>query len=164
MGIQDDLQELKKMIKESEQKKEEKKFKFPFGKKVGKRQAKKNFITVIKINENSNIDFKKVQIDEQTIMEGGIPRLAASKYVMHWKGKPVIILPSWSVEPFSPKDNYEQSLVNGSNAKGYAILMNKMIKETADGKKKVNGGMVGWIVGGILLLVIGYALMTGGAA
>jgi len=158
------LEELEEKISsssEEERKKKEKKFKVPFGKKVGAAQKKKNFITVWKINENGHTDIKKLMIDDQTIMMDGIPRLATSQYIMYYKKNPMIIIPSWSVEPISPKKMLDQSLKDGSNTKGYKILMDKMQKEQI-GAKKPMGALLKWIIGGILLAVVGYAFISGG--
>jgi len=144
-----------------EKKKKEKKFKLPFGKKVSTGQKKKNFVTVVKINENSHLDIKKIQIDDQTILEDGIPRLATAQYVFYFKKNPWIFLPSWSVEPLSAKTMFEKSQEDGSNTKGYKILMDKMQKEQLKNKKQMSG-MIKWIAGLIILGIIGYAFISGG--
>ena len=171
--MSEDLAEIKAIIKPLEEKsKKTKKFKLPWGKKVGKAQAKKNWITIMKINENGHINFSKQQIDEQTITEDGIPRLATNQYVMFYKNAPMIIIPSWSVEPvnfdkyfkpipFNPKENLEESFVNGSNIKGFKILMAKMIKDTVNPKKPMSN-VIKWIIGLGLAGIIGYALISGG--
>ena len=115
----------------------------------------------MKINDNGEVTFKKTQIDEQTILDDGIPRLAAANSVLRYKKNPMIILPSWSVTPFSPAESYEKSLNDGSNTKGYQILLNKMLKEQISGKKQISG-IVKWILGIGLLALIGYAFMSGG--
>jgi hypothetical protein len=160
MTLKDDIDELKKIIIEGKEK--EKKFKFPFGKKVGRSQRGKNYVTVILVNENGVIDFKKYQIEQQTIMHDLIPRLATAGHVL-WdkKGNPVIILPNWSVEPFSPLDHYQKSLLNGSNSKGYKILMARMQSERVEGKKKMPGWLP-WVLGLILVGIIVFAIVTGG--
>jgi hypothetical protein len=170
MGLIEDVSELKEWIKRQEaidNNKAEKKFKFPFGVRVRGNQRKKNYVTVLIINENSSFYFKKYQIEEQTITHDAILRLAASGHVIYdKKGNPMIILPSWSVEPFSPLNHYSESLINGSNKKGYAILMAKMMKDIV--KPKVGlGGMGKWIAigfGAIIIGVIIYAFMSGGGA
>jgi len=160
--IRDEIKELKEIIQEkSKDKPKEKVFRLPFGSKVGKLQKKKNYVTLQRINENGQIAFKKVQIDEQTFMDEGIPRLAAAGYVTYWKNNPMIILPSWSVEPFSPLENYNRSLITGTNSAGYRLLMNRMKNEQI--KPKVNmGGWMKWIIGAIVIGIIIYAVMTGG--
>jgi hypothetical protein len=160
MGINTRLETIEQKLKEEEIKKE-KKFRLPFGKKVGKGQAKKNYVTVMKINENGNVEFKKIQIKDQTIMEDGVPRLATPDYVLRFKKNPMIILPSWSVEPFSPKQNFDNSLENGSNTKGYKILMAKMLSEALNAKKPM-GNLLKILIGVGLAAVIGYAFMSGG--
>jgi len=163
MGIQEDIKSIKESIVKEDDKDKEKKFRFPFGKRVGKSQKKKNYITVLLLNENGVYDFKKYQIKEQTIIHDLIPRLATTGHVMfNKKGNPMVILPNWSVEPFSPKSHFDKSLENGSNIKGYQILMNKMKSEQISAKKPM-GNVLKWVIGIVIAAVIGYALLTGGA-
>jgi len=164
MNLKERLERIERGIislSEEEKKRKEKKFRLPFGKKVGKAQARRNFVTLIKINENGQLDFKKIKIEDQSIMEEGIPRLSGSQYVMYYKKNPMIILPSWSVKPFSPAEQYEKSLSDGSNINGYKILMNKMQKEQIKGSKQISG-IVKWIFGAVILAVIAYAFISGG--
>lgn len=140
---------------------EQKKFKLPFGKNVGKAQKKNNYVTVLIINENGNIDFRKYKIDDQTLTHDLIPRLAGAGYVMYWKNAPFIILPNWSVEPFSPLVHYNNSLVNGQNTAGYKLLMAKMLKEQISSATHVSG-WIKWILGGGLLALVIYAIISGG--
>lgn len=162
MGIRDDIDELRQLINENKLQNQEKKFRLPFGKKVAKSQRRKNFVTVLLLNENGTYDFKKYQIEDQTILHDGIPRIASSGHVMFdKKGNPLIILPNWSLEPFSPLEHYKESLIGGNNNAGFKLLMAKMQREQLSNKVKV-GGAVKWIVGAVILAIIGYALLTGG--
>jgi len=164
MGIEEELKELKELIKNKDEKVKEKKFRFPFGKKVGKSQKKKNYVTILLLNENGHYDFKKYQIEDQTILHEKIPRLASAGYVMfNKKGNPLIILPNWSVEPFSPLAHYQKSLNDGSNTVGYPLLMAKMEKQQTS-KKQQMSGMLKWILGLGLAAIVGYALITGGGS
>ena len=94
-------------------------------------------------------------------MENGIPRLATAQYVMYYKKNPMIILPSWSVEPFSPSKNLTDSMEDGSNTKGYAILLAKMKQEQIATKKQISG-IIKWILGIGFIVLVGYALISGG--
>ncbi|HDK42719.1 MAG TPA: hypothetical protein ENG87_05025 [Candidatus Pacearchaeota archaeon] len=164
MGLQEDIQEIKKFMIEEKSGVKKKKFRYPFGKKVGKSQKKKNYVTILIVNENGTCDFKKYKIEEQTVLHDLVPRLATSEYVLFdKKGNPIIILPSWSVEPFSPRQNFNESLTNGSNKKGYSILMNRMKTETISAKKKM-GNLAKWIIGLVIGGIIIYALLTSGGA
>jgi len=155
-------EKIEKALKEQENKKvKKKKFKLPFGKKVSTGQKKKNYITLIKINENGQMKFDKVRITDQTIIEDKIPRLATAQYVLYYKKNPFIILPSWSVEPFSPVKNFKESLENGSNKKGYAILLEAMKKEQI-GSKKPMGNFIKIAIGLIIVGIIAYAFISGG--
>ena len=159
MGLREDVDELKELMKKDKLK--EKKFKIPFGRKVGKGQRRKNFVTVLIIYENGTIEFKKYKIEDQVIMHDLIPRLAASGYVTFFKGNPFIILPNWSVEPFSPLEHYQKSLINGTNNVGMKLLLAKMQSSTIADKKQMPG-WIKWVIGLGLAAVIGYALITGG--
>ena len=162
-GIREELNEMKEILQKLDEQKETKKkgFKIPFFKKVTPAKAKQNYVTLIKINENAHLNFKTVQIEDQTLLDDGIPRLAGAGYVMYYKKNPVIILPNWSVEPFSTKKSYESSLGDGSNTVGYRLLLAKMKSSAVDGKVKI-GGMMKWILGIGLLAIIGFAFLTGG--
>jgi len=154
-------EEIEQLAKEDKGVKE-KKFRFPFGKKVGRGQKKKNYVTTLVINENGVYEFKKYKILDQTIVHDVIPRLASAGHVMHdKKGNALIILPNWSVEPFSPLDNYNKSLINGSNTAGFRLLLDKMENNKTDTKKKM-GSAAKWIGGLVLGAVILYALLSGG--
>lgn len=163
MGLKDTIKEA--LIEmEKEKKIEEKRFKYPFGKRVGKSQRRKNYLTAIVVNENGTCDFKKYQIKDQTIMHDDIPRLAAAGYVMFdRKGNPLMILPNWSVEPFSPLENYNKSLINGSNTTGYRLLLDRMENSKTE-QKKTMGGALKWIIGIVILGIILFAVLSGGGA
>lgn len=161
MGIREDLEKLKTYVMQEKEAVTEKKFKFPFGKKVGKGQRKKNYVTTLVINENGTYDFKKYQIDEQTIVHDLIPRIVTSGHcLIDKKGNPLIILPNWSVEPFSPLAHYEKSMIDGQNTKGYKILLAKM-KSDATKPKAQMGNLIKWILGLGLLAVVIYAFIAG---
>lgn len=164
MGISEDIKEIKDKLveKEKEGLVKEKKWKFPFGKKVGRGQKKKNYVTVLLVNENGIYDFKKYQIEDQTIIHDLIPRIATTDYVMFdKKGNPMIVLMNWSIEPLNPKQHLKDSLANGTNTVGFKILMDKMLKTQVSAKAKM-GGWVKWVIGLGLAAIIGYALITGG--
>jgi len=119
---------------------------------------------VLVVNENGSCDFKKYQIEDQTILHDLIPRISATGHVLRdKKGNPLVILPNWSVEPFSPLEHYNKSFINGSNKNGYKLLMNRMEQEKVAQKKKV-GKIVPWIIGLVLAAIIGYAIISGGGA
>ena len=156
--LKDEIRSLKETIEETSTKKE-KKFKLPWKARLSGKKVRDNYITVMTINENRGVDFKKVQIKDQAIMVDGIPRLATGDDVLLYKKKPLMVVPSWSVTPFSPKDSYEQSVRENMNTNGYRILLSIMKSELISSKKKLGLGLT---IGGIILLgIIAYALFKG---
>jgi len=164
--IQDELKQIRAMIEDKEKKKP-KKSRLSWKSRVGKNKQAKGYVGVWKINENGFITQSKEKIEEQTIMIDGVPRLVPPEYVLRYKKGfrtfPLIILPSWSVEPFSPSKNYEQSMLNGSNTKGYKLLMNRMKLDTVGKLKGQVGSLLKWIIGLGLGGIILYAILTGGS-
>jgi hypothetical protein len=163
MGIKQELEELKKGVEEIKNEKviKEKKWKYPFGKKVGKSQKKKGYITTMVIKENSNVEWKKYQIKDQTIVHNSLVRLATAGHVLFDRGNPLIVLPEWSVEPFSPQQHFNDSLENGSNTKGYAIINSRMQSEKIQDKKGIPT-WVKWVIGFIIVGGLIFALVSGG--
>ena len=138
--------------------KKPKKFKLPFRARINKRKAKDNWITVVRINENKGVDFTKERIVDETIMVNDVPRLATGEDVLNYKGKPLMIIPSWSVKPFSPSADYHRSMKDGSNTAGYSLLLARMKMGAISNKKKLGLGMG---IGALILVgVIAYALFA----
>jgi len=164
MGLNEQLSEISKELKELKEEKEEKKpkaFKIPFMKRTKGRDRKKNYVTIIKANENGHGEFLKEQINEQTVMIDGIPRLATAEYIINIKRNPIMVIPSWSVQPINWKELCSTSLADGSNIAGYKLLLNAMKLSGVEGKKKGINPILLWIIGGLVVAGIGYALFTG---
>jgi hypothetical protein len=148
-SLKDILLDMSRKIDQMPEKK--KRFKIPFKGKLGKLRIKKGWVTVMKIGSNRNITFTRVPIDEQTAMVDGTPRIMTADEVLFYKNKPLVILPEWSVKPFSPTDNYEEVIKQQYASQGYKLLLNRMKTEAINAKKKFGGPML-WI---IILLVVG---------
>jgi hypothetical protein len=124
-------------------------FKLPSKAKLGKSKVNKNWVTVCKINENRAVDFSREPITDQTIVVDGVPRLATGEDILNYKGKPMLILPSWNVKPFSPSENFEQSIRDKTNTQGMALLLARMKAGAIDFKKKMNI----WLIVGVMAVI-----------
>ena len=154
----DRLSEKMDEIIQQEEKKKSKGFKIPSKGKLSKDKVKKNWVTIVKINENKGVDFTRQQIEDETIMIDGVPRLATGESVLNYKGKPLMIVPSWRVEPFSPTKDFKESLLDGSNTKGYALLLARMKKGILEPvKKKLPIGII--IVVLAIIGIIAYVVL-----
>ncbi len=161
-SIKKNLEEINKNLEEinpKSKKKKPKEFKLPFKARLNKKKIKDNWVTVIKINENKSLDFTREKIEAQTIMLEGVPRIATVDYIGSYKGKPAMIQPSWSVLPLNLTKHFQDSLINGSNKKGYALLLERMKAGILSTKKKMTMGMsIGAV---IILAVIAYGVFAG---
>lgn len=145
--------------------KKPKEFKIPRAGKVGNLKAKNNWITIMKLNENGSVRFEKDQIQQQTVIVDGVPRIATGKHIFHYKRNPLMILPSCSVEPLKMEDIQpltsegltEMSLNNNTNVKGFKLLLERA--KLGEIKKKKSFGSIGLIIGGLVALgIIGYII------
>lgn len=129
------------------------------GMRIGRSQVKKNYVQIFYINDNREIAGKKVPIEEATAMLEGIPRLATTDYMLSYNGKPALIIPAWSVKPFSPVDSYEDAVKEKMTTAGYKLLLNRIEQGEIKGKKTLSGKVI--FFGIAALLVIGYLVLSG---
>ena len=153
------IEEKLDMIAQQEEKKR-KPFKLPWKAKISKKKAEQGYITVLYIKENRTMLFDKQPIDEQTIMMDGVPRIVTPEETLIYKGRPFVIIPSWSTKPFSPTDNYEDIVKTGYAAQGWRLLINRVKSEAILAKKKISGALIFGVIAAVI--VIGYLAMKGG--
>lgn len=145
--LREEIDELKQLVIEQQAEKTEKKFKLPGKARVSKSKAKNNYVTVCFINENREVVFKRVQIKEGTFIHDDTPYLATTDYMLTYKSKPFLIVPAWSIKPFSPEQNYDQATREKNTTVGYRLLLNTMKNEMVSTKKKINIAVILIILG-----------------
>lgn len=145
------LREATEEVLEVSKKKKEKKFKIPSKARVNTSKARKNFVTVMKVNENGHVDFSRHQITEGSLIIDGIPKISTTDYMLYYKKNPLIILPSWSLKPFSPVEHYEDIEKQRMNAAGMKLILNKIEQGEIKQKGQISGKI---IFGAIIVLII----------
>ena len=153
-GIKEILQEIHKELKVKNEDEEipekERKFKLPWKGKVGKAKVKKGWATIAIIRNNGNIDFVKRQIRDGTVEVEGFPRVGTIDYKLSYKGKPFFIIPEWSMKPFSPVDNYSETVKERMNIAGRRAVLATLETEKIKPKKDM-GNMI-WIILGLVVI------------
>lgn len=159
--LKDEIRMMREGMNKLTEKEEKKKkpFKIPWSKKINKAQSKKNYVTILYVKENGDCHFIKEIINQQTVMVEGIPRIATSDVVLRYKSNPLIIQPSWSVKPFSPADNYNDTERDKMNTKGYKLLLNIMKQEAI--KKTPNFSWALIIIGLLVAAGVAYYFFWG---
>jgi len=141
--------------------KEAKPWKMPWKAKVNKARVRQGYVTVQIIKNNNSMDIIKAPIQDGTILIDGIPRISTAEYMLNYKNKGWIILPEWSLKPFSSVDNYDKTEQDRMNVSGRRVVLAKLEKEAIK-KTKGRFSMIGWIILGAVVLGVGYYLMKGG--
>ena len=136
-------------------------WKLPFSSRVNKSAAKKGYWTIIIIRNNGNLEFIKTLGFDGIVKIDGFPRIASIEYRLNYNGFPVLIIPEWSMKPFSPVEHREETVRDKMNIAGRRLVLASIEGEKI--KPKMNGKMIGWIV---LIGVVGigayYLLSKGG--
>lgn len=161
VNITDLLKEIKENLGKQNEKKTLKKWKMPFSGRVSKAKIKKGYVTVAYIGQNKAVDFYKVLIDEGVYKDkNGIPHAATARYMMSYKGKPLIIQPEWSQTPFSPDEHLDKTESENNSSLGGRLLLNYL--ENQQVKPKGSMGGFGWIILILAVIGIGYYAWSNG--
>lgn len=133
---------------------------FPWQTRLGRVKRRKGWIIGMLIHENRHVEFIRVPSTENTVMVDGAPRVIRPDDIIWFKKKPMVVLPSWSAKPFSPADNYSDTIKDKYLATGFKHLLNRMKTEMIPTKKKFNAW--GMLIGIVVLAVVGYLAYKGG--
>ena len=161
LGVREALNKLIKQNDELIAQREVKKWKLPFSARVSKAQVKKGYATILVVKDNREVAFTKAPINEGTLDIEGMPRIATADHTLSYKGKPFYIIPSWSLKPFSPVENYSEVEKEKMNTAGRRLILSKLETERI-APKKAGWGIGGWAILGIVILIAGWYLLKGG--
>lgn len=156
-SLRDEVRELRKVIEEKDKPKE-KKFKIPFKARINKRRAREGYVTAFVVNENKNIDIRRVQIEDSTFKLGDSIHSLEEEDIYFYKGKPLIIQAKTKLNPFSYFADYNTA---DNQTYGEKYVLAKLEAERIKPKGKL-GGLGMSIIGIIVAAIIGYAFLTGG--
>jgi len=134
-------------------KRKERMFRMPFSGRVGRGHLKKGFVTVLEIAENGSASFTKKQIVDSTIKLRDTYHSVDDKDCLNYKGKPLIIIPKKSENPYNP--NYVKNTTFSQKH-----IMSRMMNETINKAKTI--GIAGISIGVVILVgIVIYALISG---
>lgn len=146
-------------------KKLQKNFKLPFGKTFGSSaKIKKGYCLVASVLNNGSVDINWYQINDGIIkLKNGLGYAAGAQYILNYKGKPFMIVPEWSEEPFSPQDHFEKVLTKGELSYPQRVMVELAERKALklDVKKKF-GNVWLFVILGVVGLVLAYVLFSGG--
>lgn len=154
-GIGKDLEEIKRLLEESNKKKT-KPFKLPFKAKVGNRGLKKGMAIVMAVNENHEIDFQRKPIVDSTIELNDTYHAVYDDDLLTYKGTPFLIQPKGKLTTWNPFNTRETK----NETYGQKYVMARMKSDFIKAKAQLGWGVI--IFGVVIAAIIGYAFLTGG--
>jgi len=147
---------LKERIESLEGKKgngKKRKFFIPFKAKVGNKSMRDGYVSVVVVEDNHNIDFRKEKIIDGTIKLDDSFHAIKSKNIFFYKGKPFIFQPKRKQNPYNP-------LAGKHETYGDKYILARMEGDKIVGKKRSIGWGVG--IGGLVILgIIAYSFISG---
>ncbi len=131
------------------------KFFIPFKARVGKKNMKEGYVSVVTIEDNHNIDFRKEKIVDGVIKLDDTFHAIDSEDIFFYKGKPFIFQPIRKQNPYNPLSGDHETY-------GDKYILARMEGDKIiTGKKKAIGWGMG--IGGLVILgIIVYSFLTGG--
>lgn len=114
--------------------------------KLSKRQIKKGYVVVMRIDDNGNIDFEKQQVEDSTFrLKAGDYHAVNKEDILSYKGKPLVIQPSRKLMPYNPLTTEAKPLDGSNETYGQKYVMARMLKDTIKMKKNA-GNIIIWVV------------------
>jgi len=143
------VSDLTEAVKEQPKKK---KFKLPFRSRVSKKRMREGYVTLVLVNENRGVDFRREPIIEGTIKVDDTFHAIQEQDLFVYKNKPIVFMAKNKLNPYNP-------LAGDNETYGQKHVMARMESDKISAKKKVGIGIgiVGLIVAGIVV----YALIRG---
>jgi len=140
--LREEIMRMNENIEEIAKKKTSKGFRFPWTARVSNKKVKDGWASVMYIQENKGIRFLRVPIKEGTVMINDTPHIATPEYIMTYKNKPFLIVPSWSSFPYSPKKGMEYAVTENTRTAGWRLLLNALKSEQLKLKKQISIGTI----------------------
>lgn len=148
------LKERVETLEEKGGKGKAKKFFIPFKARIGKKSMRDGYASVVVIEDNHNIDFRKEKITDGVIQLDDSFHAINPNHIYFYKGKPFIFQPKRKQNPYDPLSGKHETY-------GDKYILAKMEEGKITGKKRKLGW--GLTIGGIVILgIIVYSFLTGG--
>jgi hypothetical protein len=128
-------------------KKKIRKFRVPRRGKVSKRQGRRGYSTILRIDDNGNCDFEKRPIEDSTyrLKKGDYHTAEEKDMNLSYKGKPFIIQASKKLNPHNPLDGTNETY-------GQKYVMARMLGDAIKMVGKKKGGAFIWIILGVIVI------------
>jgi len=122
------LKEKVDLLIEEKNKNKAKKFRIPRRGKLNRSKIKKGYTTIMRIDDNGNVDFEKQRIQDSTYrLSTKDYHVTEKKDILSYKGKPFIIQPTKKLNPYNP-------LQGNNETYGQPYIMARMLGDTIKGK------------------------------
>ena len=115
-----------------------------------------NYAVVQTVRTNGSVRFKMMKIEDDTIKIGENFYSASADNVLKYKRYPLLIIPEWNIQPFSPANNFKQAAKDGTLVAAEKLILTKMKQEAIKNKFSMNWKIILVVLGlgaGLLYLL-----------
>ena len=151
-SLTEEIKEIKDALSLGKSKTKVNKLRFPVRAKVKRNKLKKGWIGIMRIGENQNVSFEKVQIEGGTYnTSDGTYHTSDGREILFFNGKfPLLVQEEKKINPYNFQFN------NGHHETyGQKNIMATMLRDTIKVKK---GGSLSPIIIVVVIIAIGYVL------
>jgi hypothetical protein len=151
-SLTEEIKEIKDALSLGKSKTKVNKLRFPVRAKVKRNKLKKGWIGIMRIGENQNVSFEKVQIEGGTYnTSDGTYHTSDGREILFFNGKfPLLVQEEKKINPYNFKfnDGHHETY-------GQKNIMATMLRDTIKVKK---GGSLSPIIIVVVIIAIGYVL------
>lgn len=120
-----------------------------------KSKLKKNYVLVFRLRTNGNlvIHFAPINNDMVYIEDAGTFHVSNAEYMLRYKQYPAIILPEWSLKPFSPSEHFKQTEKKQEQALPQKVIINAMKMAGLKPSMAMKGKTILWVIIGAVAVL-----------
>lgn len=122
-----------------------------------KTKLKKNYVLVFRIRSNGTlvINFAPINNDMIYIQDAGTYHISNIKYMLRYKNYPAMILPEWSLKPFSPAEHFKETEEKEELALPQKVIINAMKMAQLKPSGAMAGKTILWVlIAGVVVLYL----------
>jgi hypothetical protein len=113
-----------------------------------KTKLKKNYVLVLRVRTNGElvIHFAPINNEMIYVQDAGTYHVSNAEYMLRYGKYPAIILPEWSLKPFSPSEHFKKTEQEGAEALHQRVIIKAMKMADIKQQGMMKGKTLLWVL------------------